>query len=231
MARKVHQCGRPIPSGEGGAQWHVTAPSVGAARALGFDIRARLARRLYERISASASALRTRGMTLKGWLALGDGYCNVGRRRSWTGFKLINPPERARPTGPNRVPVPDHGPVTTRRRPVTTATRATLPVQRGTLGIDAPRVSRSGIITLRRTRVSRRRISPRSPLRLRRMGLGCAAACTAHLPLGRSPQRLHHLPGRRRPGRLAPARPTQTPDWPGSHGPRPGTGAEPGPAH
>ena len=69
------------------------------ARALGFNFRARLAKRLlYKMISASVSALRPRGMTLKGWPALGDVNCNVERRRSWTGFKLLR--QRARAARP-----------------------------------------------------------------------------------------------------------------------------------
>ena len=41
------------------------------------------------------------GTTLIGWPALGDGYCNVGRRRSWTWIKLVgargNVPDRTHP--------------------------------------------------------------------------------------------------------------------------------------
>ena len=46
---------------------------------------------------------------------------------------------------------------------------------------------------------------------------------------GSSPRRLHHRPGRRRLGRLAPARPSLAPGRPGSTGPWTGTGPE-GPA-
>jgi hypothetical protein len=41
---------------------------------------------------------------LMGWPALGDRYCNVGRRRSWTGFKIMY--QRARALGPVRHPLP-----------------------------------------------------------------------------------------------------------------------------
>jgi hypothetical protein len=40
---------------------------------------------------------------LMGWPALGDGYCNVERPRSWTGFKVMY--QRARALGPVRHPL------------------------------------------------------------------------------------------------------------------------------
>jgi hypothetical protein len=76
-------------------------PSAGAAR-VGTGPRIRFpgeaGKEIMKFISASAAALRTRGMTLKGWPALGDVYCNVERRRSWTGFKLMH--QRAGAAGP-----------------------------------------------------------------------------------------------------------------------------------
>jgi hypothetical protein len=95
-------------------------------------------------ISASVSALRPRGMTLKGWPALGDVYCNVERRRSWTGFKLVRQraraarPSHALPTQNLALSRPDTG------RP------GPLPTLRGGPGTqqDAPRGSRSGSLHL-----------------------------------------------------------------------------------
>ena len=58
----------------------------------------------YIKCSPSQSQPRcTRGMTLIGWPGLGDGYCHVERRRSWTWIKLMRqraggraPPDRSR---------------------------------------------------------------------------------------------------------------------------------------
>ena len=76
-------------------------PSAGAARdGAGPRIRfpGEAGKEIMKVISASAVAPRTRGMTLKGWPALGDVYCNVERRRSWTSFKLMQ--QRAGGAGP-----------------------------------------------------------------------------------------------------------------------------------
>ena len=40
----------------------------------------------------------------KGWPALGDEYCNVGRRRSWTWIKLMLHRAEARPPGLGPLP-------------------------------------------------------------------------------------------------------------------------------
>ncbi len=79
--------------------------SAGAARA-GTGLRIRFpgeaGKEIMNMISASAAAPRTRGMTLKGWPALEDVYCNVERRRSWTGFKLMH--QRAGAVGQETFP-------------------------------------------------------------------------------------------------------------------------------
>jgi hypothetical protein len=92
---------------------------------------------------------------------------NVGRRRSWTGFNFQAHAPAGRSDQPESSPIPDQGLVTTRQRPPG-PTRRTSEGSSGFIG--APRLSRSGVINPRWTPVSRRRISPRSPLRLRPMG-------------------------------------------------------------
>ena len=132
---------------------------------------------LYKKISASVSALRPRGTTLKGWPALGDVYCNVERRRSWTGFKLMHQraqgpwPEAIRAhTGPrpgrNQHHSTHHWWTSPRRTPrgegctAGESRRALTPV-----GLE-PHAGASCPGTLWR----------------KAMGLGCAAACTTPLP-------------------------------------------------
>jgi hypothetical protein len=51
-----------------------------------------------------------------GWPALGDGYCNVERRRDWMGFKLVNQQAGAKGLKSSYRP-PTAGLVRTRRRP------------------------------------------------------------------------------------------------------------------
>ncbi len=79
------------------------------ARALGSDFRARLSRRLlYKTISASASALRTRGMTLKAIhvctevdsTPVADLYVSQAGANNRNGFSVVNlaPGGNATPT-------------------------------------------------------------------------------------------------------------------------------------
>ena len=200
------------------------------ARALGFDFRARLARRLslYKMISASASALRPRGTTLKGWPALGDVYCYVERRRSWTCFKLVH--QRASGPPGSATFSPDLGLVRTRHRPPGPSPQD----PQGEPGIqqDAPRGSRSGGLhppldsSLTPTYLALvPSVGPAS------WDWGTPSRAHHSYPWGArgpSPRRPHHRPGRRL-GRPAPARPPLAPGRPGSTGPRTGTGSE-GPA-
>ena len=180
-------------------------------------------------ISASASALRPRGTTLKGWPALGDVYCNVERRRSWTGFKLVQQrasaarPACSLPTQTSALSGPDTG------RPCPLAD----PARRARDSTGRPKGSRSGSLHLPLDSiltpsylalVSSERLCPRDR--------GTPTRAQHPYPWGArgpSPRRLHHRPGRRRLGRLAPARPSLAPGRPGSTGPRTGTGPE-GPA-
>jgi hypothetical protein len=116
---------------------------------------------LYKKISASVSALRPRGTTLKGWPAHGDVNCYVERRRSWTGFKLVR--QRASAARPART-------TQLRLRPVRTRPRPAGPPRRTREGSpDSNRTPQGGVaagaLTSCWTRASRRRISPWSPLR------------------------------------------------------------------
>jgi hypothetical protein len=111
-------------------------------------------------ISASVSALYTHGATLKGWPALGDVYCNVERRRSWTCFKLVH--QRVNGSPGSATFSPDLGLVRTRLRPPGPLRRT----RKGSPGSNrTPQGGvAAGVFTPRWTRASRRRISPWSPL-------------------------------------------------------------------
>ena len=139
-------------------------------------------------------------------------------------------------SGPERHARPVHHRLRPRpRQDPTSAARASSPVPRGKPGIqqDAPRGSRSRSLHLLLDSiltptylalVSSERRSPRDR--------GTPTRAQHPYPWGArgpSPRRLHHRPGRRRLGRLAPARPPLAPGRPGSIGPRTGTGPE-GPA-
>ena len=139
-------------------------------------------------------------------------------------------------SGPERPARPTHHmPRPRPRQDPTSAARASSPVPRGKPGIqqDAPRGSRSRSLHLLLDSiltptylalVSSERRSPRDR--------GTPTRAQHPYPWGArgpSPRRLHHRPGRRRLGRLAPARPSLAPGRPGSTGPRTGTGPE-GPA-
>jgi hypothetical protein len=99
-------------------------------------------------------------MTLKGWPALGDVYCNVERRRSWTCFKLVHQRVSGPPGSAPSVQVPaGSGPDIGR------------PGLRCRTSMGSPGFNRTpqggvaaGVFTPRWTRASRRRISPWSPL-------------------------------------------------------------------
>jgi hypothetical protein len=166
-------------------------------------------------ISASAVGPRTRGMTLKGWPALGDVYCHVERRRSWTGFKLLH--QRAGAAGPASIPQPRHRP---HQDPMPAARAASQDTQ-GRPGIkqDAQGGSRSGSSHLSLDSsltptylalVPSERLCPRdrgTPTRAQHPYPGGVR--------GPSPRRPHHRPGRRRLSRPAPAAQRSHPVGPG----------------
>ena len=139
-------------------------------------------------------------------------------------------------SGPERLARPIHSQPRPRLcQDPTSAARASSPTLRGGPGTqqDAPMGSRSGISHLPLDSsltpsylalVSSERLCPRDR--------GTPTRAQHPYPWGArgpSPRRLHHRPGRRRLGRLAPARPPLAPGRPGSIGPRTGTGPE-GPA-